>query len=202
MQLARRGKPSSDGILTAAERVFAKTGYGQTSLRAVIAAAGVSTTAFYARFPSKDAVLEALVQRMMTDLAVDAARSLREATDVRNSFDISVDVVVRKLIGHRALIRVAMTECGSSAGTRMVLQNAYAALVQLVRSRIDTMIERGHIPKLDSEAVSWGLVGALKMHLWRWAVFEEIDDAALATNLRATAHALLPALGGGPNVEG
>ncbi len=139
---------------------------------------------------------------MLADLTVEAASSLRDATDVRNSFDISVDVVVRKLIGHRALVRVTMTECGSSAGTRSVLQNAYSVLVQLVKSRIDLMIERGHIAKLDSEAVSWGLVGALEMHVWRWAVFQDIDDEQLKTNLRATAHVLLPALIGKPLPEG
>ncbi len=207
MQVAKRrrgshSKPSSDGILTAAERVFAEAGYGQTSLRTVIARAGVSTTAFYARFPSKEAVLEALVERMMADLTLDAARSLREATDLKNSFDISVDVVVRKLLEHRALLRVALTECGSSASTRMVLQNAYSALTRLVQTRIEHMIERGHIATTAPEALAWGLVGALKIHVWRWAVFQDLDDEALADNLRATAHALLPALIGKPKLEG
>ncbi len=63
--MPRTARPSSDRILGAAEKVFARQGYGETSLRQLMAAARVSTTAFYARFDSKEAVLVALVDRLI-----------------------------------------------------------------------------------------------------------------------------------------
>ena len=51
-------------ILAAAEALFATTGYGEVSLRQLMAAAGVSTTAFYARFDSKaSSVRESMTSR-------------------------------------------------------------------------------------------------------------------------------------------
>ena len=41
----RTARPSVDRILESAEDVFAKLGYGEVSLRQLMAAAGVSTTA-------------------------------------------------------------------------------------------------------------------------------------------------------------
>ncbi|MBS1120882.1 MAG: Bacterial regulatory protein, tetR family, partial [Deltaproteobacteria bacterium] len=64
----RATKPSVDKILEAAEKVFAKHGYAVVSLRQLMAAARVSTTAFYARFDSKEAVMAALVTRLLGEL--------------------------------------------------------------------------------------------------------------------------------------
>src|SRR4051812_21961818 len=50
-------KPTSDGILDAAELLFAERGFGNTSLRGLIEASRMSTTAFYSRFASKEEVL-------------------------------------------------------------------------------------------------------------------------------------------------
>ena len=54
---ARKPRPSSDGILASAEATFAEHGYGDTSLRQLMAKAGVSTTAFYSRFAGKEVTL-------------------------------------------------------------------------------------------------------------------------------------------------
>ena len=53
-------------------RVFAAHGFGRTSLRMLIEASQMSTTAFYARFASKDAVLAALVDRVVGAIAMSA----------------------------------------------------------------------------------------------------------------------------------
>jgi AcrR family transcriptional regulator len=84
-------------ILDAAARLFASRGFGQTSVDAVIAEAGLSKGAFYHHFASKEGLLAALladrqrrcVERM--EEAVTPASSLREAVDrlVRVSFDFN-----------------------------------------------------------------------------------------------------------------
>src|SRR3989442_1472508 len=90
-------KPSADAILDAAERVLTRQGYAGTSLRQLIAEAGVSTTAFYARFDSKEAVLDALVERLLRELHTAAAATLSEARSIEDGFDRGVDVLVAKL---------------------------------------------------------------------------------------------------------
>jgi AcrR family transcriptional regulator len=187
-------KPSADAIVEAAERVFARQGYGATSLRTVMSAARVSTTAFYARFPSKEAVLEALVRRVVENLATEASSVLGSASDVREGFDVAAGAVLRSLVGHRALVRIALSEGPVSPGARRALSDAYGMLVTLVAARLDALAGQGLIPRTDSRELAWGLVGALQIHVVRWAVFEDIDDAELGRALRETARALLPAL--------
>jgi AcrR family transcriptional regulator len=187
-------KPSSDAILEAAERVFSRQGYGATSLRNVMSAARVSTTAFYARFPSKEAVLETLVRRLVENLAGEASAVLGSAADVREGFDVAADAVLRSLVGHRALVRIALSEGPVSPAARRALSDAYGLLVGLIEARLDALAGQGRIPHTASRELAWGLVGALQIHVVRWAVFEDIDDAELGRSLRATARALLPAL--------
>jgi len=45
----------------------------------------------------------------------------------------------------------------------------------------------------DALALAWALCGALTMQVTRWAVFEELDEHALAASLRATAKTMVPA---------
>jgi len=84
-------------ILDGAARLFASRGYGQTSVDAVIAEAGLSKGAFYHHFAGKEALLAALLEdrqrRCVEQMqeAVTPASSLREAVDrlVKVSFDFN-----------------------------------------------------------------------------------------------------------------
>lgn len=55
-------------ILDAAESLFADRGVGATSLRAIIAAAGVNSAAIHYHFGSKEALIEALFARRITPI--------------------------------------------------------------------------------------------------------------------------------------
>ncbi|SRR5579885_1477865 len=54
---------TKDRILDAAERLFAEQGYSATSLRSIIAAAGVNLAAVHYHFHSKESLLEAVILR-------------------------------------------------------------------------------------------------------------------------------------------
>lgn len=187
-----RARPSHDAILATAERVFAERGFGETSLRELIAACGCSTTAFYARFATKDAVLEQLLRDLLVDLHDAAARSLPRAKNPAAGFEQGVDVLVAALAGRRGLVRVALTEAACSIPARAVLRNAYGMLAALLAGQIAHLVARGKIEVADADALAWALCGALTMQVTRWAVFEEIDDDALVASLRATARTMLP----------
>lgn len=187
-----RPRPSHDAILATAERVFAEQGFGDTSLRELIAACGCSTTAFYARFATKDAVLEQLLRDLLVDLHDAAAHSLLRAKNPAAGFEQGVDVLVAALAGRRGLVRVALTEAACSPAARAVLRNAYGMLAALLAGQIAHLVTRGKIEVADADALAWALCGALTMQVTRWAVFEELDDDALVASLRATARTMLP----------
>jgi AcrR family transcriptional regulator len=185
-------RPSEDRILAAAEQVFADKGYGACSLRDVLAAAECSTTAFYARFKSKEAVLEALIAQLLGDLHDAAAEVLPRATDIALGWDAGIDLLVATLSHRKGLMKLALTEAGMAPGPRTALRSAYASLASLLSANLRRVADRGRIEVADTDALAWAIVGGLNMQVMRWSVFEELDDAGLAESLRATARALLP----------
>ncbi len=187
-------RPSSDRILSAAAQEFARRGYGDTSLRQLMASAKVSTTAFYARFSTKEAVLRQLVLDLLTELDARARAELLRAGGIEDGFERGVDVLLEVLIPKRHVVRVALTEGGASPLVAETLRNLYSALAALLASNIRTLARRGAADATNAEAVAWSLVGALNMQVIRWAVHEELSDDELGPALRSVARALLPLL--------
>jgi AcrR family transcriptional regulator len=188
-----RPRPSHDAILASAEKAFGERGFADTSLRELIAACGCSTTAFYARFATKEAVLETLLRDLLVDLHDAAAQVLPRAKDPAQGFDAGVDVLVAAIKDRRGLLRVALTEAGRIPSARAVMRDAYGMLAALLAGQMTKLVARGRIDVADADALAWALVGALTMQVTRWAVFEELADDELAEALRATARTMLPA---------
>jgi AcrR family transcriptional regulator len=187
-------RPNRDAILAVAERAFARDGYAGTSLRRLITEAGVSTTAFYARFPSKEAVLDALLGALLRDLYETAQRTLTDTGNLAQSFDAGVELLVRALEDRRPLVRVALTEGACSPTSRATMQAAFRLLADLLAARVKARAKRGKATGVDADAFGWALVGALHLQIVRWAVYEELDGEGLAHALRATARAMMPAV--------
>lgn len=210
MPVRRSAKPSADRILEAAEATFAKHGYSEVSLRQLMSAAGVSTTAFYARFDSKEAVMAALVTRLFADLYAAAPGVLDRARDLETGIEVGVDLLCDLFGPRQALVRLILSEAGSSPAAVLARRSAYgvlasflAARIRAIASRMEHRYRTGRDPSLppgqqlarfgaDPDALAWALVGALEIQVVRWAVWKEIDLATLRTQLRATARAMLP----------
>lgn len=98
---ATRGK-----LLAAAIRLFAKQGYSATTIRALASEAQVSLGLLYHYFPSKEAVLEALMADAMADVQVtfEAARQQASAADFVRALLTSAGEQLRT---HRAAWQVS-----------------------------------------------------------------------------------------------
>jgi AcrR family transcriptional regulator len=192
--MARPVRLSADQILSAAERVFARRGYGETSLRQLMAAARVSTTAFYARFESKEAVLVALGERLLGELHRQVGAVLAEARSREEGVNRGADAVVAALSGHQRLVALILGEGLASAGVRAGLARAYRALAELLAAQMRKASPAEGFG--DPGALAWAFVGAVQMQVARWAVFEEIDGDALSAALRQVGHTMLPAVPG------
>ncbi len=190
----KRRKPSADAILTGAEQVFARVGYGAASLRQLMAESSVSTTAFYARFDSKEAVLKELVLRLLRDIGGEVAETLPKAKDLAEGFRLGVDVLCDGLLERRDLVRITLTEAAASAAVTEALGLLYSQLAALLRSQLAGLGLRGSATVVDPEAVAWSLVGALHMQVLRWAVYGHLDEKAFRRALHAVADSYLPAL--------
>jgi AcrR family transcriptional regulator len=184
----RRSKPSADRILESAEAVFEKHGYAQVSLRQLMAAAGVSTTAFYARFDSKEAVMAALVTRLFGELYAAAPSVLDPTRDLETGIERGVDLLCEQFAPHKALVKMILSEAGSATVAVDARRNAYNMLAAFLAARI-AQFKRWR--SSDPAALAWALVGALEIQIVRWAVWNELELDQLRDQLRASARAVL-----------
>jgi TetR/AcrR family transcriptional regulator, ethionamide resistance regulator len=199
--MARPLRLSSDQILSAAERVFARRGYADTSLRQLMAAARVSTTAFYARFASKEAVLVALVDRLLGELHRAMGAVLVEVKSREEAVERGADAVVATLSGHERLVALILGEGLSSQSVRAGLARAYRALAELLAAQLAGVSHAAGEPLGDAGSLAWAFVGAVQLQIARWAVFQEIDRDQLSAAMRQVAHTLLPAVAGPPGTR-
>lgn len=188
----RAPKPSADRILAAAEALFARRGYAEVSLRQLIAASRVSTTAFYARFASKAAVLDALIEQLFGELHRDAVAVLQGAKGLDDGIARGVDLLCTHLGPRKPLVRLAIAEAGTHPSSAAARSRSYALLAQLLAHRLRALATRGRLPARDPDALAWAIVGALEIQFVRWAVWDELTLDELRAQLLATARAILP----------
>ena len=89
---ATRGDLRTDGILDRIRSVFASKGFDGASMQDLARGAGMSAGNFYRYFPSKNAIVEAMVQRDLDQIEDDFAR-IMQAESPREAF--------RSVIRHR-----------------------------------------------------------------------------------------------------
>ena len=78
---AAQGRATREQLIEVATRLFAERGYEDTSIEAVLAAAGVSRGALYHHFPGKDALFEAVVESVENRIAAEMTTAIGGAPD-------------------------------------------------------------------------------------------------------------------------
>ncbi len=97
-----RAKATVDAILTATAHVLVKVGYDRASTNRVAEAAGVSIGSLYQYFPSKEALVVALVNRHVEEMHAVLDQAASEVIDA------PVPVAVRTVVG--AMMRAHAVE--------------------------------------------------------------------------------------------
>ena len=116
----RGGRPSVrqsaqlfDRILEVAEKLFLVHGFGATSIEAVAKQAGISKRTFYHRFPGKEQLFEAVVQRLMErwlppfDSGLLAPPDLADALRDTAEYMLRIALTPEALALHRLVIHEA-----------------------------------------------------------------------------------------------
>jgi AcrR family transcriptional regulator len=173
-----------DDIQEAALRAFATVGFGETSVAAIAAEAGVSTGNVYRYFDSKqtlfDAVLPETVPRTLKRLVRDRVRSLRGVRDTDTArrapgsgYRAASDELVEFSIANRLRVLVLLER---SAGTPY--EGFAASLVDLlVEGALDHARSLGRTPR-PSAAASFALRQIYRNFLSSMAAALSLDGDA------------------------
>jgi AcrR family transcriptional regulator len=106
---ARRRRPDPDRrerILAAAAELVARRGFHTVGMAEIGAEAGIVGSGIYRHFDSKDAILVALLDRIMTRLQDGAARILAESDDDRIALSALVRNHIQVAIEDRSVLAV------------------------------------------------------------------------------------------------
>lgn len=103
---AARGRATREQLIEVATVLFAERGYEDTSIEAVLAAAGVSRGALYHHFAGKDALFEAVVESVEDRITAEmtaAIGAVREPIAVIRAgalawIDLAGDPVIQRII--------------------------------------------------------------------------------------------------------
>jgi AcrR family transcriptional regulator len=127
-----------DRIITEAIRLFAERGFRGTTVGEIEAAVGLTPRSggLYKLFPSKEAVLEAGLERHVRQIeAVRSALDFRPLGDLRAELTLLARLTLAELRAERPVLKIVQKD-----------GDQFPRLVKLVRERI---IKRGHETAID-----------------------------------------------------
>lgn len=147
----RPGRSTGDdrelAILATAERLLEQRAFGDISIDDLARGAGISRPTFYFYFPSKDAVLLTLLDRVTEEADAAAGDVLdRLAEDPRARWRELISRFHATFGGHRAMVLACAEVRGTNAEVRRLWAAVLERWVQAVQAAIEGERRRGAAP--------------------------------------------------------
>lgn len=171
----RRAEQRPDEVLDAALALFTERGYAASSVDAIAGKAGISKGSVYLYFPSKQAILEALVLRAIEPVSAEVIRQAAQhggnirqtATRLLTVFATRLSdpavLAVPKIVIRETVVAPEIAEMYR----RAVLDRVIPAMATLIREGI----ERGELRPVDPDLTVRSVIGPLVAHLFLSEVF-------------------------------
>ena len=188
----RRAGDRPDELLDAALTLFVDQGYAHTSVAQIATAAGLSKGAVYLYFPSKQAILEGLVQRAVTPVANRAlARADFTRGDLRATLGAILQTIVSalsdpqifaipKIVIREAVVAPDIAEMYRKA----VLDRVLPVAIGMIRQGIDS----GQLRPVDPELTLRTIMGPIVLHILLAEIFGIRPERGLALDALAENH--------------
>jgi AcrR family transcriptional regulator len=179
----RRAEARPDEVLDAALELFMENGFAATRVEDIARRAGLSKGTVYLYFPSKEAVLEALVRRAIIPIADSALGAL---ADYEGDPRIVITMVI-KMVGKRfsdprivAVPKVVFREVlGFPHLAEMYRVEVLDKVLPVVVGLIRKGVEQGYLRQVDPELTVRSIIGPLMLHLLMAEVFGITPEGGL-----------------------
>jgi AcrR family transcriptional regulator len=195
--LTDRGRRTRDSLIGAARGVFEERGYDATRMSDIAQAAGVSHGTVYTWFATKDAVLGAVVDSIVSDLY----HSLRtpEGTDAITRIDLANRAYLDAYRANARLLSVVEQAATSREEFQAVLAGLRATHVRRVGATIERLQVEGEARRdLDANVAAAALCSMVEGFARHWFGRGESYDEDIAvstlTALWASSLQMTPAL--------
>lgn len=170
-------------LLQAGFELFGERGYGNAPIETICSTASVATRHFYEQFEGREALLEAVFERLVFDVGevirerlADAERDLHERIS-----DAIGQVVLFLLEDPRRARLLCMETVGVSRAMESYRRQAIHALAATIREYAQELVKVGALPDRDYHFPAVGLIGMVNELVTEWLVTDsELDAGALA----------------------
>ncbi len=168
-------------ILTSARDVFAKRGYSQATIDDIVAHAGVARGTFYLYFEDKRSVLEALVERFSTQLAmaIERIRTDDPARPVASQVLENIRAVIRVCLSERSMTKILFADAGGiDPAFDRKLAVFYDGMVQLLTESYKDGQALGIVVDGEPKVFAYLSLGALKELLYQAVTLGLSEESA------------------------
>lgn len=178
----RRADARPDEVLDAALDLFIELGFTQTRVDDIAKRAGISKGAVYLYFPSKEAIMEALVRRAVVPIADSALEFFDLDQDPRLTITMVLKMAAHRLSDPKttAIPRIIFREVKSFPElAHMYRREVIDKVLPVVERLIARGIDRGYLRQVDPHLTIRSIVGPLVLHLAMAEIFGIVPEGGM-----------------------
>ena len=165
----RKAQATRQRQLAAAETLFAKKGYFDTSIVDITQAANVALGTFYLYFPSKLAIFQELVHQLNQNLRLHLRKALSGPTTRAEIERAGFQAFFEFVNQHKNLYSVVSQ---AELVDPELYRWYYRSLAESYTHGLSKAIDRGEVKPLDAETIAWCLMGMAHFLGMRWMLWE------------------------------
>jgi AcrR family transcriptional regulator len=180
---AAQGRATREQLIEVATVLFAERGYEETSIEAVLAAAGVSRGALYHHFAGKDALFEAVLEVVENGIMARLTAEIAGAPDAVSAIE-SAALAWIELAGDPVIQRIVLSDAPSVLGLERWRAMNEEHSLGATRLLLQAAADEGRLPPELVVPFAQMLLGALDELALAIARADD-REAALATGRHA-----------------
>ncbi len=188
-----KGRATRERLIQAGRELFGARGYEDTSIGAILEAAGVTRGSLYHHFETKEALFDAVLDRVVAEIAATAAQAARAAPDPVASLRAGFAAWLRMALDP-GVQRIALLDPPSVVGWTRWREIDEQHILGGLRATMRRLARQGRLPPGDVDLYAHMLLAAVNEAA---LLIARADDpaAALATG-QAAVDALIDRLTG------
>lgn len=182
LNLTRKGMETREKLLRAAEKVFGKKGYYETSVVNITQEAGVGQGTFYNYFQSKKEIFDALIQMYSRELRFKIKEEMKDAENHENAQRKGFQAFFRWVKDHPELYSIVQQ---AVVVDKDLYRWYYDKLASGFLKSLSLGVEDGEFKDINLETVAYCLMSIGQFLGMRWVFWEgqdvpeEVFDAAM-----------------------
>jgi AcrR family transcriptional regulator len=166
---SQRQAERRERLMDAGLELFGTVGYAQTSVRAVSTAASLNSRYFYESFSSREDLLYAIYQRIVTDIFTKAVEAAAGQTTIEGQARATLRAAWTTVIEDRRKARIVAVEVvGVSERLERLRHQTRQALAQLTADNAMSLAGSGVRLRLDPVLTARFLMGGVVEVLLEW----------------------------------